>query len=179
MNHAMIDVEALRLKQPWRAPLMQVGIVIFDEQANLIQAYEMNVDQSTLPNWVQAEVGTVEFWQQQKLWPELQEKMAAGDSAEKVMRMLRDIYEFNVCQSAWFAGPTYDQVMLEAYYDHYGIVFPWKYNDSRDFRTIRKQYKSVLEDFPENPNLHSAMDDCIHQVARLRHITQRTGFTWA
>lgn len=179
MRHAMIDVEALRLNQPWIAPLMQMGIVIFDEEANQIQAYEINVEQSTLPEWATPEKSTQEFWEQQELWPDLQQKMVTGDSAEKAIKLLGEIYFRNCCEAAWFAGPTYDQVMLEAYFDHYGIKRPWKYNDSRDFRTIRKQYGSVLENFPDNPNLHSAMDDCMHQVARLRHITLATGFNWS
>lgn len=178
MKHAMIDVEALRLKQPWKAPLMQIGVVIFDESGLAYQEYEFNVDQETLPHWAEPEKGTVEFWHSQEMWPELVEKMQVGDSAEECMRLLSQVYEINCCEAAWFAGPTYDQVMLEAYFDHYGIAIPWRYNDSRDFRTIRKQHKELLESYPDNPRAHSATDDSRYQVARLRYITENTGIKW-
>lgn len=179
MKHAMIDVEALRLKKPWIAPLMQIGIVIFDEKANVIQGYEIYLNQYELPGWAEPEQGTLEWWKGQDKWVELNRRIDEyGVDAHEAMVLLNNIYKESGCETAWFAGPQYDQVMLESYFDHFGIPYPWRYNDSRDFRTIRKQHKDVLEDFPDNPNMHLAMDDCLHQVARLRAITEKKGIEW-
>lgn len=176
--NAMIDVEALRLKQPWKAPLMQIGVVIFDESGVIQSEYEINIKQNTLPSWAESEADTVKFWEEQRLYPILQEKMRKGSFAKTAMSNLALIYKRHQCKTAWFAGPVYDQVMLEAYFDHFGISIPWGYSDCRDFRTIRKQYPDVLWDFPKNPNLHSALDDCRYQVDQLHHVSRLRGVTW-
>ena len=73
----------------------------------------------------------------------------------------------------WFAGPTYDQVMLEAYYDAYGIPRPWKYNYTRDFRTIRKQYPRIYDSVLKNrTGEHDALCDAFFQVEVLAEIAE-------
>ena len=62
----VIDVEALRLNQPWLAPLMQIGIVIFDEHAEELSAVEIFIDQDSLPEWASPEPDTVTWWKSQE-----------------------------------------------------------------------------------------------------------------
>lgn len=179
MIHAMIDVEALRLSKPWLAPLMQVGILTFDGMAKPLCGYEFTVDQNSLPEWAEPEQSTVEWWKSQPMWPRLKEaEMLGGGSIEECLDFICEIYVDDNCSTVWFAGPQYDLVILQAYFEHFGKKMPWRHNDVRDFRTIRKQHSVILEGFPDSPNQHLALADCYHQVERLKLISNSTGISW-
>lgn len=177
MNHMMIDVEALRLKKPWLAPLMQVGMVVFDEKGVVKKMVEVYVDQASLPEWAVPEKQTVEFWEKQPGWPKMLEALESrSTSVFDALLQIRNLYTIFQCQSVWFAGPKYDETILDSYFDHFELDPPWRYNDSRDYRTIRKQHPDVPK--PDNPNLHFALEDAMYQVAHLRDITQKKGIVW-
>lgn len=175
MNHMMIDVEALRLKQPWWAPLMSVGMVVFNEQGTVLAQDELFVIPGSLPTWAEAEKSTIEFWESQPYWPELQKQLLTR--GEPILDVLQGIATFHKVwnvEAVWFAGPTYDQIMLEYYFDGFTVDIPWRYNDTRDFRTIRKQHPDIYE--PINASregtYHCALDDALHQVRVLREIQE-------
>lgn len=179
MHHLMIDVEALRLKQPWKAPLMEVGMVVFDEEARLITVKDLFIDPFSIPPIMSPEEQTVEFWKSQPGWPEMERRVKEdGIDVTVALRLIREVYLGGECQSVWFAGPTYDQVMLESYFDFYEIETPWKYNDARDYRTIRKQYPEILGERSPNRKPHFALSDAVYQVEGLRMITEAKGVTW-
>lgn len=177
MNNLMIDVEALRLKKPWLAPLMQVGMVVFNEEGEIKKMAEAYVDQSTLPHWTVPEEQTQKFWEEQVGWPTMLDNLSNRSvDIEDVLFQIRNLYMVFDCKTAWFAGPTYDQVMLESYFDYFKLDPPWRYNDTRDYRTIRKQHPDIPR--PENPNMHFALEDAMYQVAHLREISQQKGIIW-
>lgn len=180
MIHAMIDVEALRLSKPWWAPLLEIGVVIFSDTGGVFEHRRILIDQSSLPSWADPEPDTVEFWKKQPYWPTLLADIEKyGMDAYEAMVLLKSFLEERKVEAFWFAGPQYDQVMLEAYFDDYCLDFPWKYNDSRDFRTIRKQYpvmyRALLDKRKGN---HQAVDDCLFQVSVLREISKASGIRW-
>lgn len=168
MNHVMVDVEALRLNQPWKAPLMQVAAVHFDETGTGSSSFNRFINQTTLPDWADPEQATVDFW---KAEPSFEKLMACCRLGTDPETLLRELSSFIDGRIVWFAGPQYDQVMLEAYFDGYGLRRPWKYNDVRDFRTIRKQYPKVYDRVAANRvGLHNAIEDCWFQVEVLGEI---------
>jgi len=171
MEHVMIDVEALRLNQPWIAPLMQVAAVRFDEKAEILGKYfNRFIDQETLPFWALPEESTLEFWQKQPFYPTLRDSCSLGTDPGTLLQELAGYIDGRI---VWFAGPTYDQVMLEAYYDAYGVPRPWKYNDTRDFRTIRKQHPRIYDSVLENrTGEHDALCDALFQVEVLAEIAE-------
>ncbi len=178
MNHLFIDVEALRLKQPWKAPLMQVGCVVFTEQAMPVEYGSTYVAPYSIPPHFEAEPTTLEWWKGQEGWPQMVRGRESGSHVSDVLLEVSHLYRKHDCQAVWFAGPQYDQVMLEAYYDQFGIPVPWRYNDARDFRTIRKQHPEIEYVYAEGAQLHDALADCLASVAHLRKITVQKGINW-
>lgn len=178
MNHAMIDVEALRLNKPFRAPLMEVGVVVFNDKGEVIESLRILVKKEGLPKWASVEKTTLDWWEEQDYWHELQRDiMRLGISAEQAMHDMNAFLEKHKVGPVWFAGPQYDQVMLEAYLAEFGIPYYWRYNDARDFRTIRKQYPVEYETTPRG-GVHEAVADCLFQVSVLRAIYVSTGRAW-
>jgi len=180
MKHAMVDVEALRLNKPWRAPILEIGAVIFTDMGTVLQAKRILVKKEGLPRWASVEKSTLEFWREQPYFRELQRDiMRLGVEARDAMMALKDFLEHNQVEAVWFAGPQYDQVMLEAYFSDFGIEPPWRYNDTRDLRTIRKQHPGVYGPLIEKRSgTHQALDDCLFQVSVLRGISEETGHRW-
>lgn len=178
MKHAMIDVEALRLKQPWLAPLMQVAVVLFDDRGNPIDDSQWFTSHN--PLWTSVEPSTLEFWQEQEFWPTMQRlRESVGKDAGIVILEMADYLKTAGVEAVWFAGPTYDQVMLEEYARHYGIEIPWEYNASRDFRTIRKQHPVIYSEMMEKrEGHHNALEDARWQVDVLGQISQQHGIEW-
>lgn len=178
MKHAMIDVEALRLKQPWLAPLMQVGVVLFDDRANVIDDKEWFTNRN--PGWSLPDPKTLEFWQKQESWGRMLQcrERLGKEPGIAVFEVASYLMEAGV-DTVWFAGPTYDQVMLEAYFEAYGIECPWDYNATRDFRTIRKQYPAIFSELAaKREGLHDALEDARFQVSVLAAISEQHGIEW-
>lgn len=180
MNHMMVDVEALRLKQPWLAPLMSVGMVVFNERGVVLATDELFVIPASLPSWTKPDDSTVKFWEGQEYWPTLKEQVLHGEPILDVIQGVATFHKVWDVEAVWFAGPTYDQVMLESYFDNLGADIPWRYNDTRDFRTIRKQYPDIYEPInaTREGTYHCALDDSLHQVRVLREIYNKTGRSW-
>lgn len=180
MIHAMIDVEALRLKKPWRAPLLEIGVVIFDDIGNVLQTKRILVKKEGLPRWASVEPPTLAWWREQPYFRELQRDiMRLGVEARVAVTQLKDFLQHHRASAFWFAGPQYDQVMLEAYYDDFGIETAWQYNDTRDLRTIRKQYPAIYDPLVKNRKAcHEAVEDCLFQVSILREISKATDHRW-
>lgn len=179
MKHAFIDVEAFRLKKPWLAPLCNVAAVIFNEVGEVKGSIDLYVDPNQFPSWSSPEQSTVDWWKSQPKYGDLINRMnLMGDFPSEVMKHLNFCLQMEEVEAFWFAGPQYDQIMLEAYFDAFGMKYPWKYNQARDFRTIRKQHMDLLEGFPENKNAHLAIEDCLYDVSRLRYISDVRGIAW-
>lgn len=176
MKHVMIDIEALRLKEVWRAPLMEVGMCLFSDKGEILDHALIPIKILSIPSYFKAERETVAWWKKQDQWEPLQLRMKEhglliSDALRKIIEILND-WDFD---GVWFAGPTYDQVCLESYFDFFSLEIPWKFYQSRDFRTMRKQFPELASQFPENPSLHSALDDSINQVQKLEVIYRSTG----
>lgn len=180
MIHAMIDVEALRLKKPWKAPLMEVGVAIFTDVGEVLATKRILVTKNGMPKWASVEKSTLDFWQDQPYWVTLQRDIArVGITPGSAILLLKNFLIEQKVEAFWFAGPQYDQVMLEAYFDEFKFEPPWKYNDTRDLRTIRKQYPAIYDPLiKERKGSHQAVDDCLFQVSVLRGISKATGHRW-
>lgn len=180
MNHLMVDIEGLRLKEPWLTPLLQVAMVVFNEEAEVQVVINNYIDQKTLPAWATPEKDTQKFWEDQgTLWIDMQEQIEKnGVPWMNCLALMDRVWDKWKCESVWFAGPTYDQVALESYYSWAKRSPCWRYNDSRDFRTIRKQFPEIMAAVENPGQLHNAVDDALYQVLRLRAVTLATGMTW-
>ncbi len=58
--------------------------------------------------------------------------------------------------NVWANGPQFDIVALSTLYDDLGLIAPWKYNQVRDFRTVRWLIKHLGLEWVEPPAQHTA-----------------------
>jgi hypothetical protein len=51
-----------------------------------------------------------------------------------------------------------------------GVEPPWKYNDVRDFRTVKKMFGESMVTTIQNPQPHNALEDAVFQAQQLYSI---------
>lgn len=174
-RNVMIDVEALRLKQPWKAPLMQVAAVVFDGEGNIKdeQVWYCKADELTEP--FEADPQTVMWWEKQDYWEELKAGMSInGKSAKKIIVELKHYLEFHKPTGVWFNHPTYDEILLNAYYEEFGVDKPWTHRMVRDMATLTAWIGRPQVTLPGDK--HNALYDCRYQVMCLKYAHNMTGY---
>ena len=77
----------------------------------------------------------------------------------------------------WCKGTDFDTAILAHAFTSYGYPVPWKYNNVRDMRTLKKLHPQIP--YHENPQPHNALWDAINQA---QHVDQIFAFnhqlTW-
>ena len=68
----------------------------------------------------------------------------------------------------WCKGTDFDVAILADAYKYYNMRIPWKYNNIRDMRTLKKCHPQLT--YIENPNPHHALQDAIYQTHHLQQI---------
>ena len=67
----------------------------------------------------------------------------------------------------WCKGTDFDTAILANAYRQFGEPTPWRYNDVRDFRTIKKMFEESMITARPNPNPHNALADAVYQAEQL------------
>ncbi len=70
----------------------------------------------------------------------------------------------------WCKGTDFDVAILDHAYKQVGLQVPWKYNDVRDFRTIKKVFPDRVDPNLTNEYPHNALEDAIFQARQLTSI---------
>lgn len=117
-----------------------------------------------------------------RLWWEKQDENARKvftDPNVPLMHALSDFYNhlrsFNLNQvRVWGNGSDFDNVILNSAYNAVGLNAPWRFYNSRCFRTIRKVFGHTVVEPPREGTYHNALDDAKHQARILAMIGQKT-----
>lgn len=75
------------------------------------------------------------------------------------------------CAGVWGNGSDFDNVILGSLYDTYEIRRPWKYFQSRCYRTMKNLFPQVRL-VQRQGTYHDALDDAITQARHLMDIMQ-------
>jgi len=67
----------------------------------------------------------------------------------------------------WCKGTDFDTAILADAYRQCNRDLPWKYNDVRDFRTVKKLFGTMVDPKIENGEPHHALADAIFQARQL------------
>jgi exodeoxyribonuclease VIII len=157
----MVDLETLGVSPD--ATILSIGAVSFSQEGIHAEFYiEVDLLQSRAidPN-------TLKWWMQQENPP--------IHGIVPIREALLALYSFynHHCGGGdvWCKGTDFDAAILANAARQFSLVSPWKYNAVRDCRTIFALMKELDPEYydawPENPNLHSALEDAKDQALRL------------
>jgi hypothetical protein len=167
MNY-MIDLETLGNTPT--SVIASIGVVKFDLKKDVdlstAEVYTEVVNrESCIKQGLTMDVSTVEWWVKQG---ESAKRIfgTSGVELKTVLCQLRDwmrIWEDKEAQ-VWSNGANFDIPILENAYKRCGLDIPWKYYQTRCFRTIKALYPNIKL---ENKNAHTALDDALYQAEYL------------
>lgn len=177
MKHVMVDLETLDT-QPGAA-ILSIGAVLFNSakppeeclggefyrvvHVPTCEALGMTISRSTL-----------DWWESQS--SEARAVLEhARDSSQSVdiheaLADLRDFLPKDV--KVWSNGANFDQPLLDVAYNRIGGFIPWKYYNSRCYRTIISLHPSEKEMRPATVLAHNALEDAKWQARHLVNIAR-------
>lgn len=168
MNNVMVDLETLATTAD--AVILSIGAVVFD-----LKTGEMSTDgfyrvvsvESSLAQGRRVSESTLKFW------------MSQGDDAKSVFSEPSVPIDFALSEFAvwlpkdpimWSNGADFDLPMLAHAYTQLGDAVPWKYWNSRCFRTYKNLPGAKEIRVPFEGIKHNALADAMHQVQTLAAI---------
>lgn len=162
MRNVMIDIETLGVKPG--CAIVSIGAVEFDETGTGSQFYCI-VNRTSCIHWgLRQEADTLRWWQTQ------------GDSARTAFtdsisgglmltNALNDLSKFMAtccAEHPWGNGSDFDLSILNYAYHACGLETPWKFYNTRCYRTFKNLYPGV-EPVREG-TFHNALDDARSQA---------------
>ena len=178
MKHVMIDLETLGT-QPGSA-ILSIGAVMFDPSPEagtscLGDEFYCVVSKGSCEEAkLEISQATLDWWAKQS--PEARKVLdeACADGAFTLAYALESLAKFiPIVAKVWSNGANFDQPLLDVAYNRVGIKLPWKYYDSRCYRTVKamctRDESKSLE--PAKVCAHNALEDAkwqaIHMVGML------------
>lgn len=167
MRNIMIDIETFGVRSS--SVILSIGAVPFDESVIGAGFYQRVDIQSCLDAGLTVDASTIEWWMTQS-----NEARAAfgekGVSLRAALNRLSDLFEGH--EPVWANGVNFDLPILENAYRACGMEAPWKYYNTRDFRTVKNMFsKDFLNSLRVEPVVaHNALDDARSQALTLQAI---------
>ena len=169
-NHVMIDLETLDTLP--HAVILSIGAVKFNEK-NIDDSafYRVVTIQSNLDEHRTISPSTLRWWLDQDAKAKAVFDHKEQVSLEDALNELRDWggspldWEH---MKVWGNGSDFDCAMLAHAYGLAGT--PWKFYNTRCFRTIKSMEAAKNVPKPANPTAHNALSDAIAQAKHLQAI---------
>lgn len=177
MSHVMIDLETLGT-QPGSI-ILSIGAVIFDPMLSpescVLKDFYCVVGRanSELFGLTHSEE-TLAWWGKQS--PEARQVLTDAEDPEKydllpdALTMLAEFIPAN--SKIWSNGANFDQPLLDVAYSRCDIALPWKYYNSRCYRTILALYPYEKSIRPVVICAHNALEDAKWQAIHMTGVVQ-------
>ena len=152
----MIDLETLSNKKT--AAILSIGAVKFTD-TEIIDTFYQNISpKSCVEAGLHVSKDTLQWWTEQnhEAWEAC--KVDRVDLTEGLQKF-KDWYGPK-SRWTWSCGVDFDVVIMDHAFDAVGSTPPWKWFDSRCFRTFKALFPIELA---REGVHHNALDDAIHQ----------------
>ena len=180
-DHVEIDLETLGTLPG--SVILSIGAVLFDptkpvEECLGKEFYCVVSKADSLAHGLSFSQDTLDWWMKQS--PEARQVLTDADSEEKAdtlmdaLSMLSQFITPNM--KVWSNGANFDQPLLDVAYNKTGIQLPWKYWDSRCYRTIKGLCKNAKDLAPPTILAHNALEDAKWQARHLVSMARSMNF---
>lgn len=178
MSHVMIDLETLGT-QPGSV-ILSIGAVIFDPNATLAECnkkefYCVVNKESSLESAMTVSEDTLAWWGEQSAEARavLVEAETGGETMEDALKKLAAFIPSGA--KIWSNGANFDQPLLDVAYDRVCQPLPWKYWNSRCYRTVVALHPNEKAIRPATMLAHNALEDAKWQTQHMVNIAQTLG----
>ncbi len=165
-KHIVIDLETLGRRND--AAITQVGIVLADENFNILDSYLIQVTPDVWNTCNRTFTGeTLLWWMQQKNTPVSKMPTHIVYNYTQLVNKLYQIFNrFNTEDTIVWTKGSMDLFCIKDICEYLNIETPWKFWQPRDIRTA----KEIIKDWKvcENNNAHNALNDAITELNELK-----------
>lgn len=173
MIHAMIDIETLSLSK--RPVITECAITFFDEN-NIIESLEgyFQLDPQ-IKEGRKIDEDTLRFWLSDGVTLEHQSKQCKMFNF--FCNGITPFLETNKPERFWCNGLSFDIPIIEQVCMDYYLPIPWKYNATRDTRTLWEIVGLDVkkEERYENEKAHTALGDALFQARMVQKAWKMLG----
>ena len=158
--NVMLDLETMGNGS--NAAIIAIGAVEFFPETGLLgrEFYEVISLESSAANGGVIDASTILWWMQQSA-------EARAEFVQEGQHIFTALQLFSawIPEKAlvWGNGADFDNVILRAAYNNSGMVAPWKFYNSRCFRTLKNLFPKVQKPV-DGPVAHKALDDARWQA---------------
>lgn len=155
----MLDLETI--DNSVTSAIASIGACLFDKDGVYDKFYVVVDTNSCLEAGMTLSQDTLDWWSKQS---EEARKIFGPDtikfSLQEALDLFSQWYKAHVAAELWGNGADFDNAILSHAYKLIGKQQPWKYYDSRCFRTIKNGAKMEVR----TGTYHNALDDAITQA---------------
>lgn len=164
-KYIIIDIETLGRRND--AAVTQVGIVIADENFDVLDSYLIQVTPDAWNTCDRTFTGeTLLWWMEQKNTPTSKKPTHIIHSYKYLVDKLYQIFDrYNTEDTTIWTKGTMDLFCIKDLCEYFDMNTPWEFWQPRDIRTVKdfiKEWKTF-----ENNN-HNALDDALNQLRELK-----------
>ena len=175
MDHVMIDLETLGTRPG--SVILSIGAVLFDTTKPVDECigedfYCAVNKESSLSYGMTVSDDTLDWWERQS--PEARKVLTHAETGgEMVECALKALSKF-IPEGAkiWSNGANFDQPLLDVAYGLCDVTLPWKYWNSRCYRTIVALHPNEKALRPPTVCAHNALEDAKWQARHMVNIAQ-------
>ena len=163
--HFMVDLETLDTTPS--SVILSIGTCVIPGYMDPADSDKFYVEVHVGSQYMRTQsISTIEWWKQQGNCPD-----HGTISLTDALRQFRDyLLRYTTEPIIWCKGTDFDTAILAHAYKQMGSDTPWRYNNVRDFRTVKKLFADSLVVTAPNLNPHNALADAIHQARELRQL---------
>lgn len=155
--HFMVDIETLSLRP--NALITEIGAAgIFEDVSLHLNCYDESAVFDVDPETVKWRMARKLTWDAQAM--SIREAIEAFNGWIETNAKGREPF-------LWCKGTDFDLTILRFAYDFLGLKTPWKYNNTRDMRTVLSFFPE--HKIPEEMKPHKGLADAWNQCAQLSH----------
>lgn len=165
-KYIIIDIETLGRRN--NAAITQIGVVIADENFNILDKRLIQIDPKTWSSCDRTFTGeTLLWWMNQKNSPVSGTYTDNVKSYQTAILTLDVIFQrYNTDDTIVWTKGTMDLFCIKDLCEYFNMNTPWKFWQPRDIRTA----KEIIKDWKvcENNNAHNALDDALIELEELK-----------
>ena len=170
-QHIMLDLETLGTRPG--SIVLTIGAVKFDK-GGIRDKFYVAIDKNDSDFFdLTSDPSTVDWWQKQSA--EAREAAFSGKTPlHDALVLFAKFCGTERTTTVWGNGSDFDNVLLEEAYQAVSMDPPWRFYQSRCYRTVKNLFPNVKT--PSVGTEHHALDDAIYQANRLIAIARRHCF---
>ena len=176
MNNMMIDLETLGTAPG--SVILSIGAVLFDANGIGNEFYCVVSKDSCLMHGLTIDQSTLDWWEKQS--PEARKVLSEAESVDALsltdaLERLARFIPLNA--RIWSNGANFDQPLLDVAYRALGRSAPWKYYNSRCYRTILALCSTEKSMRPPTVCAHNALEDAKWQAIHMDNVIRHLGLS--